>query len=457
MAGKSGLRQGIPSDSEFDYSMPALSSKDLVRDKLVSYTSTKIYNNRPKTIDTTKVLEGFTLTDLDEVKENPSMITVWPKEALQDKNTITLKAARVRIPLIHDGFLPDPLSQEDVDKYGHDEIAKLHPLAYAENSGDNGTLGFFGLSPKIGKHTRVKIQIKDANLMRFEIVASLSKTVTPPRAAVGSAGATGPAFPGSRALTGKRGEDANNCDVSKDPANAAKVVRGLALSELYHVIDDFYDPLETSLPIMSANPRISSPACKRIDPVALKQEGIIKYQSGGHKGVDIPIEIGNPVLASAPGIVVTSHNSETAGNYVTLIHEPEGYEELPIQKKESMKLLYTRYLHLDSRNVNVGDKVSAGQTIGVSGNTGERTTGPHLHYELRIFFDVRLKAHKDKNFDNGASVLTPFVDPSYNGAMPQNLAGKFSEGYSAPYRDSGAQMSYVSKPKTTSNDLFAST
>lgn len=41
------------------------------------------------------------------------------------------------------------------------------------------------------------------------------------------------------------------------------------------------------------------------------------------------------------------------------------------------------YMHLDSISVNVGDEVAAGQKLGISGNTGHRTTGEHLHFGVK--------------------------------------------------------------------------
>lgn len=41
------------------------------------------------------------------------------------------------------------------------------------------------------------------------------------------------------------------------------------------------------------------------------------------------------------------------------------------------------YMHLDSISVKVGDEVAAGQKLGISGNTGYRTTGEHLHFGVK--------------------------------------------------------------------------
>jgi murein DD-endopeptidase MepM/ murein hydrolase activator NlpD len=57
----------------------------------------------------------------------------------------------------------------------------------------------------------------------------------------------------------------------------------------------------------------------------------------------------------------------------------QGYGNLVIVENGSYR---TYYAHLSSIPVSVGDSVTAGTTIGLSGNTGN-STGPHLHYEIR--------------------------------------------------------------------------
>lgn len=87
-----------------------------------------------------------------------------------------------------------------------------------------------------------------------------------------------------------------------------------------------------------------------------------------HQGVDLPLAVGTPIYATFPGKVRVSRYSESGyGHYVVIRHE-NGLE--------------TFYAHLSEKNVAVGDWVNAGQVIGLGGSTG-RSTGPHLHYEVR--------------------------------------------------------------------------
>lgn len=87
-----------------------------------------------------------------------------------------------------------------------------------------------------------------------------------------------------------------------------------------------------------------------------------------HEGQDIEAEIGTPVSATANGTVLCAGWQNGYGQVIYLDHGNG---------------LQTRYGHLSQINVSVGQTVSRGDIIGLSGSTG-RSTGPHLHYEVRI-------------------------------------------------------------------------
>jgi murein DD-endopeptidase MepM/ murein hydrolase activator NlpD len=87
-----------------------------------------------------------------------------------------------------------------------------------------------------------------------------------------------------------------------------------------------------------------------------------------HRGIDISTAFGNCVLASADGTVVSTEQLLDYGNIVVIDH---GFG------------ISTCYAHLAGFNVRQGERVKRGEVIGFVGNTG-RTTGPHLHYEVRI-------------------------------------------------------------------------
>lgn len=87
-----------------------------------------------------------------------------------------------------------------------------------------------------------------------------------------------------------------------------------------------------------------------------------------HKGIDYIIPIETPVKSALDGTVFKIENSNTGfGLSIIIKHESN---------------FYTLYGHLSKISVFAGEKVSQGQTIGFSGNSG-RSTGAHLHFAIK--------------------------------------------------------------------------
>ncbi len=86
-----------------------------------------------------------------------------------------------------------------------------------------------------------------------------------------------------------------------------------------------------------------------------------------HTGLDLALTIGTPVRAVGGGTVLDSGNDPEYGLFILLSH-PDAYA--------------SKYGHLSRSLVTAGQVVSAGEVIGLSGNTG-RSTAPHLHLEIR--------------------------------------------------------------------------
>lgn len=87
-----------------------------------------------------------------------------------------------------------------------------------------------------------------------------------------------------------------------------------------------------------------------------------------HAGVDIPGPIGTPIYATADGMI---ERAGRAGGYGNMVEVDHG------------KGISTRYGHMSRILVEAGTRVERGQLIGLMGSTG-RSTGSHLHYEVRI-------------------------------------------------------------------------
>jgi murein DD-endopeptidase MepM/ murein hydrolase activator NlpD len=96
-------------------------------------------------------------------------------------------------------------------------------------------------------------------------------------------------------------------------------------------------------------------------------------RSGGrtHKGIDVALPVGTPLKAVMDGVVIASGIGSGARSYG---------EYVQIEHKGGKSTLYA---HMSVRLVKIGDRVVKGQIIGLSGNTGF-STGPHLHFELRV-------------------------------------------------------------------------
>ena len=108
-----------------------------------------------------------------------------------------------------------------------------------------------------------------------------------------------------------------------------------------------------------------------------------------HTGVDFRFETGEPVRSTGAGKVVTAGALGGYGNMVEIDHGNG---------------IATRYGHLSKILVSVGDEVENGSVIGRAGSTG-RSTGPHLHYEVRYLGE----AENPMRFINAASKLKSYL------------------------------------------------
>lgn len=95
-----------------------------------------------------------------------------------------------------------------------------------------------------------------------------------------------------------------------------------------------------------------------------------KFGLPGHEGVDWAVPVGTPVLAAAEGRVILAladNGKHPYGTHIRIRHD-NGLE--------------TIYAHLSRLMVKRNDEVKRGETIGLSGNSGN-STGPHLHFSVK--------------------------------------------------------------------------
>ena len=113
-----------------------------------------------------------------------------------------------------------------------------------------------------------------------------------------------------------------------------------------------------------------------------------------HKGIDLAEPVGSPVYATADGMVSRADWFSSYGLFISLEHGGN---------------IQTRYGHLSRLNVAAGQSVHKGDLIGYVGTTG-RSTGPHLHYEVRIAgVAVNPVPYLQGGVLTAAATPTPFV------------------------------------------------
>jgi murein DD-endopeptidase MepM/ murein hydrolase activator NlpD len=131
-----------------------------------------------------------------------------------------------------------------------------------------------------------------------------------------------------------------------------------------------WDELDRSTP---AAARVSVPSRMPLDGARLSSDYGMRTHPvlGGrrsHKGVDLSAPTGTPIYATADGYVSKAQWFSSYGKYVAIEHGAN---------------LQTRFAHMSRIEVEAGARVKKGDLIGYVGSTG-RSTGPHLHYEVRI-------------------------------------------------------------------------
>jgi murein DD-endopeptidase MepM/ murein hydrolase activator NlpD len=133
-------------------------------------------------------------------------------------------------------------------------------------------------------------------------------------------------------------------------------------------------PVGTTLPgLVLSWPIAGAVITQPFGPTELLLEPPLGVYPHFHTGIDLAARLGTPVTAAADGMVVAvAHTQVGYGNYVIVAHGGG---------------IMTLYGHLLETDVTVGDKVVRGQRVGLEGTSG-MSTGPHLHFELRVHDQV---------------------------------------------------------------------
>lgn len=145
-----------------------------------------------------------------------------------------------------------------------------------------------------------------------------------------------------------------------------QLIEGMAANAVgYNFLLDNYNIKTGNVP--NSLPMKVSELVRVGDRYGMRMHPILKYKRM-HKGIDLVAPKGTPILATANGKVVKAAYSVGYGKMVVIDHG-NGVE--------------TVYAHLKKLNVEKGQAVSRGEQIAELGSTG-MSTGPHLHYEIRI-------------------------------------------------------------------------
>jgi murein DD-endopeptidase MepM/ murein hydrolase activator NlpD len=131
-------------------------------------------------------------------------------------------------------------------------------------------------------------------------------------------------------------------------------------TELVNKVDDYLNIIKYMPLGKPIEGQISSKFGTRVDPMNGKKSI--------HEGVDIKGRRGAEIRSTADGVVTKAFKNGGYGKYVEINHG-NGY--------------VTAFAHMQSYLVKKGDRVKRGQVIGKVGSSG-RSTGPHLHYEIRL-------------------------------------------------------------------------
>ena len=133
----------------------------------------------------------------------------------------------------------------------------------------------------------------------------------------------------------------------------------------------------------------------------LTQGAYAPYTHRNAEAIDIGLGVGNTITARHTGVVRAFGNIGPYGKHVEIVSVCGGKE------------FYSRYAHLSVVSVRTGEMITMGETVGLSGNTGN-STGPHLHYEFRD------PSGPKKYPSNPPYMMTPYVPKD----LPRGCVGR---------------------------------
>lgn len=146
-----------------------------------------------------------------------------------------------------------------------------------------------------------------------------------------------------------------------------------------------------------------------------------------HRGIDINQERGSPISSIADGAVFATYRENQAdnpypngGNVVVVWHQAD--KPIAFHSKE-VEQYYSVYMHLETINVNGGQKVSKSDIVGTAGTSGT-TESSHLHFEIRLGTPCSIEYQITEKGNHCQTVFDKHIDPHVNPLLildyPQN-------------------------------------
>ncbi|MBT8427752.1 MAG: M23 family metallopeptidase [Erythrobacter sp.] len=185
-------------------------------------------------------------------------------------------------------------------------------------------------------------------------------------AAAGMLVAAAPAQAGTDGVTAATAAAEGAIDISK-VADTAVGGEDAQFTELFARWENPAAAPAIAAPQVSVPSRMPLEDARLTSDYGMRTHPVLKRRLG-HKGVDLAAPTGTPIYATADGYVSKAQRWSSYGNFVSIEHGAR---------------IQTRYAHMSRIAVAPGTRVKKGELIGYVGSTG-RSTGPHLHYEVRI-------------------------------------------------------------------------
>ncbi len=298
-------------------------------------------------------------TGIDVIQKTLRRTIAERDDARAEVDRVTLAMAEQSgAEFTEEGRAKDILATLDVLTDALGDTAKERDTMYSDASAARDETAELALDMRLMEERNDAIfeQLEDAVTVSMEPLDKMFRSVgLSPETMLdqvrsGYSGQGGPLAPISLSTKGA------SADTSPEETRANEILRGLDTMNLYRIAASkapFALPYNSSV-------RLTSGFGGRSDPFGRGHRM--------HEGQDFAGSYGSAILATADGVVTYAGWENGYGRLIKVQHA-FGIE--------------TRYGHLSNIRVNVGERVSRGERIGDMGNTG-RSTGTHLHYEIRI-------------------------------------------------------------------------